>query len=303
MEIIISFDQQPALQEAFQVEDLAGEGKFKVYSIYSHIQQTKYALKIFPKDALGSPSYKKDQIISLLNHPNIIKSVPITYQSRDFHFLMTEFAPFGNFLNLTASNIFQSETLVRTYFRQLIEGIEYLHSQGVAHLDLKLENLVLGSDYKLKIIDFDQAQSIKDTRLKCRGSADYRPLEVINRKCKDLAAMDVYSAGIILYTMIAKEFPFKEIYETRGVCLYHYSTFVKDNAKFWKMKADRLKNPSLFSEDLIDLFNRIFECDAEKRIKLSEIKESKWYQGPVVEGERLTEQIKSLLANLPGKDN
>ena len=74
--------------------------------------------------------------------------------------------------------------LARTYFRQLIDGLEYLHSQGVRHLDLKLENLLIGDDYQLKIIDFDLSYMSGDTQILTRGSKFYRAPELRASQCR-----------------------------------------------------------------------------------------------------------------------
>lgn len=59
-----------------------------------------------------------------------------------------EYAPYGNFSKLMSkAKIYNDEKLTRTYFHQLVEGLEYLHSQDIAHLDLKFCNLLLGDDY------------------------------------------------------------------------------------------------------------------------------------------------------------
>jgi len=77
--------------------------------------------------------------------------------------------------------MYGDKKLCRTFFHQLIDGIEYLHSQNLAHMDLKLENLVLGDDFKLKIIDFDLAISLTDEKNDQYGGAgtkNYRAPEV-----------------------------------------------------------------------------------------------------------------------------
>lgn len=292
MEVSIALADHEDFLEPLQIEREIGQGKSKVYNAYSPSQKINYALKVFPNSPAGGIYYQKEKIISQLHHPNIIKTVPIIGNNTGFSCLLTELAQYGDFLNLTMKKAFHSEAVIRTYFHQLIEGIEYLHSQGIAHLDLKLDNLVLGSDFKLKIIDFDQAQSLKDSKPKCGGSANYRPPEVIDKRCKNLGAVDVYSAGIILYTLIAREFPFHETIDSKGIRLQHFSTFVKDKTKFWTLKAGRLQDKDVFGDELIELLNEMLEYDAEKRIKIEDIKKSKWYQGPVVDEEDLVAQMK-----------
>jgi len=57
-------------------------------------------------------------------------------------------APYGDLTSLMLSNkVISDEKLVRSMFHQLISGIEYLHSQSIAHLDLKLDNLMIGDDF------------------------------------------------------------------------------------------------------------------------------------------------------------
>lgn len=301
MKIPIIFESEPDCCELLNITDKLGEGKFTVYTAYSPAHGTNYALKVFPNTFAGVMHYTKEQILANLCHPNIIKCIPTKCQTDTFLGVLTEYAEHGEILELAAKGAFSSETLIRTYFHQLIEGIEYLHLEGLAHLDLKLHNLVLGSDYKLKIIDFDQAQSIADTKMKFWGTKAYRPPEVIDNKCKNLAAVDVYSAGVILYALIANEFPFMEVIDKKGIRLKHYSTFVKDKNLFWQSKANTMENKNVFSGELIELLNGMFEYDVEKRFKIEEVKKSKWFNGPIMSEDELIVHMKDVLANIKAK--
>lgn len=293
--IPITFEASPASYEVLSIGDKLGEGKFSVYTAYSPSHQTKYALKVFPNSTSGVVHYSKEFVLSSLSHPNIIKCIPIKCHTDTFYGLLTEFADFGGVLDLVMKGVVTSEVLIRTYFHQLVQGIEYLHSQRLAHLDIKLENLVLGSDYKLKIIDFDQVQSIGDKKMKYRGTPSYRPPEVLDQKCDNLGAVDIYSAGIVLFAMIAREFPFKELANENGFSLKCYSMFVKENKKFWEMKANRVQDKAVFNDDLTNLLNGMLEYNVDKRFKLQDIKNSKWYQGPVLSEKELMGQMKARL--------
>lgn len=54
-----------------------------------------------------------------------------------------------------------TEKIVRTYFHQLVDALEYLHKSGIAHLDLKPENIALGDKFMLKIMDFELSANLK----------------------------------------------------------------------------------------------------------------------------------------------
>eukprot|EP00330_Aristerostoma_sp_ATCC50986_P003424 CAMPEP_0114590536 /NCGR_PEP_ID=MMETSP0125-20121206/12772_1 /TAXON_ID=485358 ORGANISM="Aristerostoma sp., Strain ATCC 50986" /NCGR_SAMPLE_ID=MMETSP0125 /ASSEMBLY_ACC=CAM_ASM_000245 /LENGTH=88 /DNA_ID=CAMNT_0001788097 /DNA_START=254 /DNA_END=516 /DNA_ORIENTATION=+ len=82
---------------------------------------------------------------------------------------------------------------VRTLFHQLISGIEYLHTHKYAHLDIKLSNLAIGEDFKLKILDFD---AYSDPMILGKGTCCFRAPELMNDQCQYPQPSDIYSVGI-----------------------------------------------------------------------------------------------------------
>ena len=193
--------------------------------------------------------------------------------------LVIEYASHGDFYEfLTYNNLFD-ECLVRTYFHQLIAGLEYLHSQHIAHLDIKPENLLIGQNYTLKIADFDQAQTQTLHSSSCIsvGTSSYRAPEIIQRKCTNIFAADVYSAGVVLYVMVAKQLPFGEEIKADGrMIMTGYSTFRKDNAAFWKKRATECQISTMFDEDFRELINGMLRLNPEERYTLQQVKSSKW---------------------------
>lgn len=82
----------------------------------------------------------------------------------------------------------------------MLDAVEYIHDRELYHLDIKLENVLLGEDFMLKLIDFDASyHKTKDFEIKSKGTENYRAPEIISSKCKDPAAADVYSLGILLF--------------------------------------------------------------------------------------------------------
>ena len=293
MEICVTFPELPSLKNSLIVDKKVGSGKFSVYKVHSPTHRENYALKVFPKNQTGITQYKKEKLMFGLNHPNIIQRIPMICHRNDFYALLTEFAKYGDFFELVTSGVLNNEVLVRTYFHQLIEGLEYIHSQGVTHLDLKLENLMLGSDFQLKIIDFDQAQLITDNIITSGGSQGYRAPEVRNGTCSDLAAADVFSAGVILYAFRAIEFPFIEMKNHDSGDYRCYSYFLKNNKGFWQKRAELKKSNTFFSPEFIQLVNSMLHPKPHRRATIQEIKGCKWYQGPILDAGALKAEMKA----------
>jgi protein-serine/threonine kinase len=125
-------------------------------------------MKVFPSEGNGNLNHHFLNEARLLDleeiHPNVmplsevkerqksIKDGQVFYMS----YVVTEFCQYGDFLNvLTKTGLASCEMIARTYIAQLVEGLQFLHSHGIAHCDLKLDNLLMDDDFRLKITDFD----------------------------------------------------------------------------------------------------------------------------------------------------
>lgn len=284
MEIPVVFLNRPTAKESLLCIKPLNNNKLTVLQVYSSSNKQVYALKLFPKDPFGIKHYKREKNLFKLNHPNIIKAIPLICCKEEFFAVATEFAKYGDFFDIVTKGHLKSEAIIRTYFHQLIEGLEYMHSKGVAHLDLKLENIMLGSDLQLKIIDFDQSQVLTEKIISSGGTVSYRAPEVIKGDCNHFTSADVFSAGIILFAFKAKEFPFVEkIVDLQLEDHRSFLTFAKNNKHFWRMKAYGKKDKNYFSEDLIHLLNGMLHENPLKRLTIKQIKESKWYNGPMLD--------------------
>lgn len=100
------------------------------------------------------------------------------------------------------------EGVARTFFHMLISAVEHMHSVGVFHRDIKLENVLLDSTFNLKLIDFGFSSSERrtDKMIGTEGSA--APEISLNQMYQsDLA--DLFSCGVVLFAMIFCQKPFK----------------------------------------------------------------------------------------------
>lgn len=198
-----------------------------------------------------------------------------------------EYAPYGDFHNLVREyRLGMDERLVRTFFHQLIDGLEYLHSQGVYHLDIKLSNLLLGTRFQLKIADFDMGHKKTDTKpVRSRGTKNFRAPELVMRECRTPAAADIYSAGIVLFTLFTGGYhPHAEEESCQGIPFYDLLT---DNIeKFWDSHCKVQKKPKeFFNDDFKELFEAMTKADADYRIGVEGVKRTKWYNAPIFSAE------------------
>lgn len=104
-----------------------------------------------------------------LNHPNIVNLVDVK-DSVDYikkngtsykcMAIILEYAGGGELFEFVSQTGKFSEEVTRTYFSQVLDGLEYLHSQGIAHRDMKPENVLFDSEFNLKLADFGFAAAL-----------------------------------------------------------------------------------------------------------------------------------------------
>ena len=273
------------------------KAKFPVFLSYSPSMNHYFAMKVYPfKHDKMSPFFINEARFSILNHPNVISIVHYEVErdaileedSNKISYIVMELAPYGDFFDLLMSRRIQfDEKLARTYFHQLIEGLEYLHSNGVSHLDLKLENLLLSNNFVLKIADFDQAHIKTQDSVITKGTVCYRAPELILGNCKIPEASDIYSAGILLFLFKSGGIlPHSERQKFKGVDLF--ALMYDNNEAFWKKHCDiQGKDPDFFSPDFKALFNAMVSLNQEERPTISQIKNSEWYNKPTYSQEEV----------------
>jgi serine/threonine protein kinase len=97
-------------------------------------------------------------------------------------------------------------------FSQLVKGVGYLHSKGIVHLDLKLDNILIDLSNVVKIVDFGFSRSLVEPdqllELIC-GTPYYMGPELLSKKHYLGQPADVWALGVILYVLLQKELPFK----------------------------------------------------------------------------------------------
>ena len=96
-------------------------------------------------------------------------------------------------------------------FKQLINGIAYCHSKSILHRDIKLDNILLSSNGEVKICDFGVSKVVKRGEMMTEqcGTPAYIAPEILADRGYEGFAVDIWSAGVVLYAMLYGVVPFR----------------------------------------------------------------------------------------------
>nr|XP_029501935.1 serine/threonine-protein kinase STK11-like isoform X3 [Oncorhynchus nerka] len=157
------------------------------------------------------------QLLRRLQHKNVIHLVDVLYnEEKQKMYMVMEYCVCGmqEMLDSVPEKrfpVFQAHG----YFLQLLDGLEYLHSQGIVHKDIKPGNLLLTTDGALKISDLGVAEALHpfaedDTCRTSQGSPAFQPPEIANGLDTFSGfKVDIWSAGITLYNITTSLYPFE----------------------------------------------------------------------------------------------
>lgn len=296
----------------YSLENIIHPGKSNIRILKATSSGTKetVAIKLFPKqkDNKCMPNFfNEEKSASQLSHPHILKyfafyqdaAIQVSKdQFKEYSAIAMEYIPYGDLFTLVSQRSF-SEKLARTIFKQIISAIKYLHSQGLAHLDLKLENVLVDIKEGVKVIDFDACESVSSAANKNvtpKGSLGYRAPEIIKGTAQDFQMADIYSLGVVLFTMVLGIPPYAET-EKNGKFNFdkHYEALKNDIKRFWKAhegyrEADG--RPKL-SKAFKDALEAMLKEDANKRTKITDLEKMTWLQGDTYTKSELEAKLKS----------
>lgn len=249
--------------------------------------------------------YKEVEILSKLDHPNIVKYYE-SYEESAFIHLVMEYVNGYNLLKMiSAKEIYREQDIAEIIYRLLV-AISYIHSKGLVHRDIKAENILFAdcNDLSsLKLIDFGLAiESYGKERLKA-GTLRYISPEMIQGKF--YPKTDCWSVGVLLYFMSTGKYPFD------GENIIDYIELGKYNKKLLLMYN--------LSEELINFIGSLIVVDLDKRLSVEQAlnhdflkireKENKLISGDVIntmksfsEKSYFDKQILYYLAKLQNND-
>mmetsp|Transcript_9819 Transcript_9819/g.31606 ORF Transcript_9819/g.31606 Transcript_9819/m.31606 type:complete len:379 (+) Transcript_9819:100-1236(+) len=259
----------------YEIGRTLGEGTFgKVKFAVNTETGENVAIKILDKDkiarqGMGEQIKKEIAVMKMVKQAHVVNLLEVL-ASRTRIFIVLELVTGGElFDKIVHCGRFDEDT-ARSYFRQLVCGVEYCHRQGVCHRDLKPENLLLDDQSVLKISDFGlsalygcEGGFASSTLLHTTcGTPNYVAPEVLADKGYDGFAADVWSCGVVLFVLLAGFLPFDE------------PTLA---ALFSRITRSEYSFPRWFSSSVKELIASILVAEPNGRATIAQIKASDWF--------------------------
>ena len=224
--------------------------------------------------------------LTKISHNNVIKllgyKMNTKYKKYKATMFVLEYAPNGELTNLLSRIGAFSQILARTYFRQMISGLQACHDAGIVHRDIKPQNIVLDEKYNLKICDFGLSKLTKTSDLSIEahvvGTPGFTAPEVTKQQDYN-SLCDIFSAGVVLFVMLTKKRPFDEIvFKNKKSNKYEYDPkykqFINENEKYWAKYTSIGIN---LTHDVKELLSSLLHFNPNARITLDKINTNEWY--------------------------
>ncbi|CAG8493340.1 1571_t:CDS:10 [Ambispora leptoticha] len=254
---------------------LLGEGGFaKCYAVVD-LKGNLCAAKVVSKESLSKSPKNKPKLLSeikihkLMEHPNIVRFHE-AFEDDAFVYLILEYCPNKTLLEMNKFRKRLTEPEVRYFLCQILDACRYMHRTCVIHRDLKLANLLLSEDMKVKIGDFGLATQLQDASERKKticGTPNYIAPEVLFDKTGHSYEVDIWSVGVIVYTLLFGKPPF----QTKGS--------VEDIYR--KIKEHKYDFPSNInvSSEAKDLINYMLTQQPEDRPTIDQVLNHPFFKG------------------------
>lgn len=244
-----------------------GKGNFAKVKLAKHIPTGKeVAIKIIDKTQLNPGSlqklFREVRIMKNVDHPNIVKLYQVIETEKTLYLVM-EYASGGEVFDYLVFHGRMKEKEARAKFRQIVSAVQYCHQKKIIHRDLKAENLLLDAEMVIKIADFGFSNEFTpgnklDTFC---GSPPYAAPELFQGKKYDGPEVDVWSLGVILYTLVSGSLPFdgsnlKELRE--------------------RVLRGKYRIPFYMSTDCENLLKKFLVLNPARRASLETIMKDRW---------------------------
>ena len=244
------------------------------------------AIKIFKPEFLNSGCGKARSIyideltaLTTLDHPNVVKMYEYGIEGKlvsdmvtltDIWYIVLEYISERTLVDLVKMHGSLDEYTAKFFFRQMIHTLVYINSKGIAHRDIKLENMLVNDQYQLKFADFGFASFSKEKQTQQKGTPIYFAPEILNKEEYDGEKVDVFSSGVVLFAFVSGKYPFTEAsnHDRKYRLLMEHR-----HDEYWKP----FEKYAYFSPECKLLIQSMLEYEPNQRATLVEITNSEWF--------------------------
>ena len=244
-----------------------GHGAFGKVNLCLHIGSGHLvAMKTFVKK---DSKYKetKDklknevEVLSKLHHP-FINQILDSFETETHFFIVMEYIC-GDLLSFIRKRNKFNENTAKIIFKQIIEGLKYIHKKNIIHRDIKLDNILIDTTNTVKICDFGVSRKISKGEIifeRC-GTPAYIAPEIYKKMGYTGFQSDVWSAGVTLYYILSGNLPFKgsNIHELENAILFGEYKKIKD-----------------VTYEANDIIEKMLTLEPKERITINEILKHPW---------------------------
>ncbi|XP_041345724.1 death-associated protein kinase 2 isoform X1 [Pyrgilauda ruficollis] len=274
----MAFFKQQQVEDIYEIGEELGSGQFAIVKkCREKTTGVEYAAKFIKKrqsraSRRGVSREEIEREVTILQqvlHTNIVKLHDI-YENKTDVVLILELVSGGELFDFLAQKESLSEEEATRFIKQILDGVNYLHSKKIAHFDLKPENIMLLDKNipipHIKLIDFGLAHKIEDgVEFKnIFGTPEFVAPEIVNYEPLGLAA-DMWSIGVITYILLSGASPF--LGETKQETLANITAVNYDfDEEFFSNTSDLAK----------DFIQKLLVKDTRKRLTIQEALSHPW---------------------------
>lgn len=261
-------ESPPTTIDFYKIGKCIGRGAFgKVNLAVQKVTQSLVAIKSINKQYLNDETSRKRvmqevYILKKIRHVNVVQFFE-TFETDSYILFVMELCGGGDLLNYVRKRRRLKEDLAKYFFKQIIEALHYIHQKNIVHRDIKLDNILLNHQGNVKVCDFGVSKLVTpgDTMTEQCGTPAYIAPEILLDNGYKGFGVDIWSAGVVLYSMLYGTVPFKgnNMSELHSLIIRGKVTYKDD-----------------ISADAIDLLKVCLECDPSKRMTTDQILKHKW---------------------------
>lgn len=262
------------IYDHYQLKQDLGKGKFGEVKLGINLKtQQKVAVKTIKKKnvPVNELELQRREIDALraCDHPNVVKLID-TFENSEYFFIVLEYLNGGDLFEYLNKKEFKiTEDRARCITHQVLNALYYLKSMGIAHRDIKLENIIMTNsddDSDIKLIDLGLSRIIGpgETTTDPYGTLAYVAPEVLLQKAYRFE-VDMWSTGVIVYVMLSGLLPF-DAPTNRETARQTISSPVPFTHKLWEF----------VSYDAKDLILKLLDKSQKQRLTVKEALQHPW---------------------------